>query len=230
MTESNHKLIRDYGIAVIVAVLAALGIRSLVVEAYRIPSSAMKPTLEAGDTIFVSKSAYGLRLPFFHKTTGTSLEELASKIPERGDVVIFSLSDEPGRDFIKRVLGLPGETVEVQQGRISLNGKSISTTITGDASCGTETLPEGKSYSSCWEPPAIENFGPQKIPADSIFVLGDLRSSATEQGKTQAWRVIPLSSLKGKAIWVWLSIEPGSFDSTGIFPHFRLQRMFRRIE
>ena len=225
MNEPNYKLLKEYGIAVLVAIVIAIGIRSFVIEAYRIPSSAMKPTLEAGDTIFVSKSTYNWRW-----LSKIRLGSSSTTLPKRGDVVIFSTSSEPGRDFIKRVIGLPGDSVEIRESRVTLNGTPLKTTIKGDTTCGTETLPEGKTFGTCWEPPAIENFGPETIPPDSIFVLCDLRSSATEQGKTKTWRVIPVSALKGQALWVWLSVDPGSFEQTGIFPQIRFQRMFRRIE
>src|SRR5262245_52071128 len=110
-----RKLLRDYGITVLLAVAAALLIRYSLIEAYRIPTSAMRPALEPGDTIFVSKSRFELRLP------GVSKPLSEGAPPERGEVVLFSMVDpdpEKGErhDFIKRVIGIPGDTVQLKRG------------------------------------------------------------------------------------------------------------------
>lgn len=220
--ESTPSLLKDYGIAVVLAIAVALTIRFFLIEAYRIPSTAMKPTLEAGDTIFVSKSAFGLRLP------GSSRPFLKLSAPQRGDVVIFSTPATPGRDFIKRVIGLPGDRVEIRKNTLLLNDKPLLTTATGDTLCGQETLPDLRSYPVCWEPPLPDDFGPELVPTDSVFVIGDLRSNPVPA--TQAWKIIPQDSLKGKALWIWLSVEPGDFERSSFFPRFRFERMFRRIQ
>ena len=102
------KLLREYGGAVFFAVILALIIRFFGVEVYRVPNAAMRPTLEAGDTIFVLKSSYGFRWP------GAERFFAAARTPERGEVVIVSFPQDQGRDFVKRVIGLPGDRVEIR--------------------------------------------------------------------------------------------------------------------
>src|SRR5687767_14523778 len=105
---TTSQLIRDYGGAILVAVAVALASRFFGIEAYRIPSPAMRPTLEPGDTIFVSKSAFGLRFP------GAAAPFTGGRPPARGEIVVYSPPIDPGRDYIKRVIGLPGDSVELR--------------------------------------------------------------------------------------------------------------------
>lgn len=219
MEATTRKLIRDYAGTVLGAVAVALLIRFYIIEAYRIPTMAMRPTLEPGDTVFVVKAPYGTKL-------------LASSEPQRGDVILFRGDDPAARDYIKRIVALPGETVELRNGGLWINGKSVSESIRANLNCGTESFADGKSGGVCHEPPLPENVGPVQIPPDHFFVLGDLRSLSQMDPilKGKSWGIIPASWIKGKALWIWLSIEPSSQSDSGKFPKVRLERMFRRIE
>ncbi len=220
MDATTRKLIRDYAGTVLGAVVVALLIRTYIIEAYRIPTMAMRPTLEPGDTVFVAKSPMGTRLL------------ASSDDPKRGDVILFRSDDPAGRDYIKRIVALGGETVELRKGVLWINGKAVSESIAPNGSCGTERLPDGKTTGVCHEPPIPEELSPTLIPNDSVFVLGDFRSlsqmDSTLKGKS--WGMIPKSWIKGKALWVWLSIEPPTQSESGRFPKVRFERMFRRIE
>jgi signal peptidase I len=215
----TRKIAIDYGGAILAAVIVAVFIRIFVIEAYRIPTSAMHPTLEPGDTIFVAKWPLGFN----------------RKI-ERGDVLVFASPAEPDRDYIKRVLGVTGDTVDVKKGRVTLNGKPLALPDSHkDAACGREAVPvEGgtRLHDLCWEPPLNEDFGPEKVPENSVFVIGDLRSqSPADAKKRRTWGIFPLEAVKGKAKWIWLSIEPHNPGISAVrFPNFRFERMFRRIE
>ena len=220
MSGRNRNIFRDYGIAVIAAVAIALLIRFFVIEAYRIPTPAMRPTLEPGDTIFVTK-----RPLVFDGSVS------------RGDVLVFESPQDPGREYIKRVIGIAGDVVALRKGHVTLNGKLIEGKATrgGNAPCGKESLPGPLptfEYEVCWEQPFPEDFGPEKIPEGSIFILGDLRSqSPSDTKKRRSWGIIPLSAVKGKARWIWLSVAPDSTRSSILsFPQIRFDRMFRRIE
>lgn len=223
MDASTKKLIRDYGGTVLGAGILALLIRVFMIEAYRIPTPAMRPTLEPGDTVFVAKAPFGLRL-------------LGEAGLERGDVILFRPSDKTGRDYIKRIIGLPGETVQISKGKVLINGVALVRNIGQHGNCGSESVPNGKPLPVCYEPPSPEDFGPEKIPADSFFVLGDFRSSSQLDPKTEktSWGIIPRAWLRGKAMWVWLSVEPPSPSDVGVspgrFPKVRFERMFRRIQ
>lgn len=224
-SDSEDTVLRDYGITILIAVLFALLIRFFVVEAYRIPTPAMRPTLESGDTIFVGKWQFGLRLPLL------DVRISAGNPPQRGEVILYAPPEDPKLDIIKRVIGMPGESVQVRQGKVSINGKPLEVTLSKNASCGSEKLPEGRSHETCWEPPTLEDFGPEKIPDGHVFVLSDLRSGpALEGSKSKAYAIIPITSLRGKALWTWMSIQPQTLEHSGLFPQFRFERMFRRIE
>ncbi|MEK6705798.1 MAG: signal peptidase I [Bdellovibrionota bacterium] len=220
-----YKLLRTYGIVAVIAVAVALTIRVFIIEAYRIPSQAMKPTLEAGDLIFVAKASFGFHVPWLNTVFGKARK------PQRGEVVVFSPQGEPKQNYIKRVIALGGETVQVSKGHISLNGIPLQADLAKNAVCGMETLTKNKSYQVCWEPPLIEDFGPAIVPEESVFVIGDFRSMPDEYKKrSSTWGIVPLSSLNGSALWIWLSIEPDSLEKMGgWFPRFRFERMFRRI-
>ena len=203
----------------VIAVLAAVLIRIFFIEAYRIPSGSMRPTLEAGDTVFVTK--------FDYKVSG--------KIPSRGDVVVFTDSVNSKRDYIKRVVGIAGETVQLKDGKLIINGKAvpIKPLPPGDPNaktCAQEFLPAAvASHGACWEPPALEDTQPEKVPEGSVYVLGDTRTqSPADVGKHKTWGIIPVSAVQGKAFVIWVSVEPRALR--GWFPLFRFDRMMKRIE
>ncbi len=206
-------ILKHYGFAVLIAVFLALFIRFFLIEAYRIPVVAMRPTLEAGDTIFVSKWDFGI---FKRK-------------PRYGEVILFSPPEDPGVDYIKRVVGLSGDTVEIKNGKVILNSQVLEVPTSTQSICGKEKILE-TVYPVCWEPPLIEDREPLKIPQDSIFVLADLRTQLPGKAK-RGWRVIPLSSLKGKPRWIWLSITPSlRSGESSWFSRIRFERMFRDIQ
>lgn len=223
--ESSASLIRDYGGTILVAVVLALLIRFFLIEAYRIPSAAMHPSLEPGDTIFVSKWPFGLRIPGFDRSFTSARE------PRRGEVVVFSMQDGSHRDYIKRVVGLDGDKIQMKDGHLIVN--DIPAEIPGSAksNCATEKTSDGYSYGVCYENPSVEDFGPAKVPPGSVFVVGDLRArTPRERGSdlpVRSWGVEPLQALRGSALWIWLSVEPS--NSSAVFPNFRLDRMFRRV-
>jgi signal peptidase I len=221
---SARGTLRDYGAAILVAVLLALLIRSFLIEAYRIPSASMKPTLEAGDTIFVWKSAFGLRLP------GARTPISGTRQPRHGEVVIFSPPSDPARDYIKRVVGMPGDVVELKRGQLWLNGRNVTQDHGASALCGQERL-HGVAYGVCWEPPLLEDQAPVKVPPGSVFVLGDLRTRSSELGRRAGIGIIPMDAIKAKALLIWLSIEPrgSAAPASGWFSRIRFERMFRSI-
>jgi signal peptidase I len=204
----------DYLITFLVAVALALFVRSYIIEAYRIPSNSMNPTLLPGDTLFVAK------WPFQSKTLTP---------PERGEIVVYTAPSESSStstsDYIKRIIGLPGDVVAIRQGQVILNGSKLISEKSFRKSCKDERLPNGISYPVCIDATPIQDMAPKTVPPGSVFVIGDFRSSLDTK-RHKAWNIIPLSSLKGKALWIWLSIDPQS-DSK--IPQLRMDRMFRRI-
>jgi signal peptidase I len=213
--------LKDYGGTIAVAVIVALIIRVFIIEAYRIPSSAMRPSLEPGDTIFVVKWPYVFS---DHK-------------PTRGEVVVFALPmpDDSSRDYIKRVAAVAGDTVQIKDGHLLVNGHSTEIPGSENTNCAAEKTVDGFTYPVCFEKPTIEDAGPEKVPEGSVYLLGDLRARTTREVGTdrmiKSWGIQPLKALKGTAKWIWLSVQPQSSGvATGLFPSLRFNRMFRRIQ
>jgi signal peptidase I len=175
---------REYVEAAAIAVLLALFIRTFVVQAFKIPSGSMEPTLLVGDHILVNKFIYGIKIPLIH----TTLIPVSS--PKRGDVVVFIYPVDKSKDFIKRVIGLPGDTVEIQDQKVIINGKRW------DDKHGYYDE-QGESIGNPGQP---ERF---KVPKGHIFVMGDNRDHSYD---SRFWGYVPMSSIKGKAFivyWSW---------------------------
>lgn len=177
---------REYAEAAVIAVLLALIIRAFVVQAFKIPSGSMEPTLLVGDHILVNKFLYGLKIPFLH----TTLVPISA--PQRDDVIVFIYPVDKDKDFIKRVIGLPGETIEITGKQILIDGKPFQDRY--------------GSYMEKHGNPAPENgtrFGPVTIPPDYYFVMGDNRDHSYD---SRFWGYVPFDSIKGKAFiiyWSW---------------------------
>lgn len=175
---------REYAEAAAIAVLLALFIRTFVVQAFKIPSGSMEPTLLIGDHILVNKFIYGVKIPFVHAT----LIPISS--PDRGDVVVFIYPVDKTKDFIKRVIGLPGDKIEIQDQKIFVNGE-----IYEDKHGYYADRRVRKS-----NPGHPEQF---TVPKGHIFVMGDNRDHSYD---SRYWGYVPMDTIKGKAFiiyWSW---------------------------
>ncbi len=178
---------REYTEAIIIAVLLALFIRTFIVQAFKIPSGSMLETLQIGDHVLVSKFIYGIKMPF----TGKVL--IPIKEPKRGDIIVFKFPQDPSVDYIKRVIAVGGETVEIKNKKVFINGKLLANDH------GQFTDPEIK--------PAIEgprdNYGPVTVPDGKLFVMGDNRDNSFDG---RFWGFVDLDAVRGKAFilyWSW---------------------------
>ena len=181
----RKSVVREYAEAIIIAVMLALFIRTFVVQAFKIPSGSMKPTLLVGDHILVNKFIYGIKLPFADKT----LVELGK--PKRGDVIVFKFPNDPKKDYIKRVIGLPGDKVQLINKRLFINGTPVEDPR-------ASYLPYGN----------YRSFGPVTVPADRLFVMGDNRDESSD---SRVWGFVPFSNLKGKAFLIYWSWDREEF-------------------
>ncbi len=225
--------------AVFWAALIALSIRSFVVEPFKIPSGSMIPTLLIGDYVLVNKFAYGVRLPF----TGTLL--FGERAPQRGDVMVFRFPDDPNQDYIKRLIGLPGDRIQIIDRRLWLNGKLIDRIDEGeyvspaDEPGGAfasvrylERNPEGAEYtvlqSSGEHPGRADLRGPWLVPEGRFFMMGDNRDNSADSRLWQNPFVSP-EQIKGKAFmihWSWVIASadqaPRSFIGDLLFTVWRV--------
>jgi len=203
------------------AALIALIIRSFLFHPFNIPSSSMKPTLLIGDFLFVSKFSYGYSrhsLPFSPPVMDG---RTSSREPARGDVVVFKLPADNRTDFIKRVIGLPGDTIEMRAGVVWLNGKALPRQRAGafeeTLPNGTvkslprylETLPNGRQYYTLDETPngRLDNTGVYRVPAGHYFMMGDNRDNSADSRVSSYVGYVPHENLVGPAQILFFSFD-----------------------
>jgi len=178
---------REYLEALAYAIVLALFIRAFVVQAFKIPSGSMIPTLQIGDHILVNKFIYGIKIPFTDKKLFTFKE------PKRGDIIVFRYPGDEDRDFIKRAIGLPGDTIEIRDKQVSINGKPLKEPY---AIFNEHNILGNAGYSR-------DNYGPVKIPPHHLFVMGDNRDNSMD---SRFWGFLDESKVKGRAFiiyWSW---------------------------
>jgi signal peptidase I len=173
--------------AIAVALLLALVIRTFVVQAFKIPSGSMLPTLQIGDHLLVNKFVYGARLeiPFTQLSFGR-LPGL--RAPQRGDVVVFVNPRDPSQDFIKRVVAVAGDTVEMRSRQLYVDGVAVTDPFATYRLGGV---------------PNSQRFGPYEVPAGTLFAMGDNRDESSD---SRIWGPVPLENVKGLAFiiyWSW---------------------------
>ena len=200
----KKSLWREYLEAAVIAVLLALFIRTFVVQAFKIPSGSMKPTLLIGDHILVNKFIYGIKMPF------TDYYILRIKHPQRGDIVVFKWPRDEKKDFIKRVIGIAGDKIEIKDDILYINDEKVRTDYIEKyrdehlslAYKYLEFIGKNKHY-ILDEYRRHEDFGPVAVPKNSIFVMGDNRDNSHD---SRYWRFVSVNKLKGKALiiyWSW---------------------------
>ena len=195
-------IIREYSEAIIVALLLAFAIRVFVVQAFKIPSGSMIPTLQIGDHILVSKLSYGLQWPadcklqwnFPPVNCYTSKTVIEFGKPQRGDIIVFRFPEDEEKDFIKRIVGTPGDSVQVRNKRVLVNGEPL----------------DDKAFTQRIDPGIIDgtinprdNFGPVTVPEGSYFVMGDNRDQSLD---SRFWGYVREEKIRGKAFriyWSW---------------------------
>ena len=184
----KKSLFREYAEAIVIAVLLALVIRQFAVQAFTIPSGSMMDTLLIGDYILVNKFLYGPEIPF----TDTHLPGLRS--PEHGDIIVFKYPNDESRDFIKRIIAVGGDTVQVKDNRVWLNGKLIDEPYVLPGSF-RNTPPTHCGY--------LYGCDPLMVPAGSYFVMGDNRDNSQD---SRYWGFVKREKIRGKAFliyWSW---------------------------
>ncbi|MBE0439595.1 MAG: signal peptidase I [Gammaproteobacteria bacterium] len=204
--EDKEPLVVEYARSFFPIILAVLVIRSFIVEPFRIPSASMLPTLHIGDFILVNKFAYGIRLPVLN----TKILETGE--PERGDVVVFRYPNDPNVDYIKRVVGLPGDTVGYFDKTIYINGEPVEhiqkqkdSSLVGIVPARIELHAEklGQHEHTILIDYDIRRVEGETVVADGhYFVMGDNRDNSND---SRYWGTVPEQNLVGKAFFIWMS-------------------------
>ncbi|MBQ7456400.1 MAG: signal peptidase I [Desulfovibrio sp.] len=200
--EKNKSVIRDFIEAIGIALILAIIIRTFVIQAFKIPSESMLDTLLVGDQLIATKFAYGLKYPFTHKYIYRGDD------PKRGDIIIFEYPENPDIDFIKRVIGVPGDVIEVRDKQLYRNGEPVK-----------------ESYVIFKEPdqirPVRDNFGPITVPKGEYFVMGDNRDNSHD---SRFWGCIKREAIRAKAWRIYFSWGAGGFSD------IRFDRFGMKIE
>ncbi|MBS4155158.1 signal peptidase I [Cobetia sp. MC34] len=204
----------DYAKSFFPVLLLVLVVRSFAFEPFQIPSGSMLPTLKIGDFILVNKYDYGLRLP----VVDTKVLEVGE--PERGDVMVFRFPEDPSTNFIKRVVGLPGDTIRYEGKQLYVNGEAIDKTLNARNSSeqsGEDLLDEtlGKHAHQIYNNP--RDPGPQmreiRVPEGMYFVMGDNRDHSND---SRYWGFVPEENIVGKAVAVWMHWKEGFLDFSSV--------------
>ena len=179
--------VKEYVESIIIAILIALFIRTFIICAYKIPSRSMVPTLLVGDHILVNKFIYGVKIPLLRKTI------IPVSAPKRGEIVVFIYPNDRSKDFIKRVIGVAGDKIEIKNKKIFINDQEFKDSY----GIFSDLLILPKSMQP------RDNFGPVIVPEKSIFVMGDNRDESLD---SRFWGFVNLKDVEGKAFiiyWSW---------------------------
>jgi signal peptidase I len=216
--------VREYVEAIAMAVAVAFALRAFVIEAFKIPSGSMIPTLMVGDHIFVNKFSYGPAIPYSHSRVWTSMP------PHRADVMVFAFPEHPDQDFIKRVIALPGDKLEARNGHPILNGWEVPSCRVGAWTYNDYDSPitrhEGDLYVEYLGDESYLTFydrasgvypeyqGPYFVKPGEVWVMGDNRNNSHD---SRMWfggqgGGVPFENIRGRALFVWLSVSDSGMD------------------
>ena len=226
------------------AVFIALIIRSFFAEPFNIPSGSMKPNLLVGDFIFVSKWSYGFSkhsLPF---SIPLIPKKIFSKLPQRGDVVVFKTPEDNRTDYIKRVIGLPGDRIQIIDGKIIINDnliirKKLNDFIDTDKNSSIKRIRKYKEYFfnkeievlDIMDQGIVDNTNLYVVPEGHFFVMGDNRDNSQDSRFTNIVGYIPIENLIGKAQFIFFSLENSRFLELWKWPKaIRTKRLFMQIQ
>jgi len=213
-----------------VSVLLFLLIRTFLVEAFKIPSGSMENTLQVGDFLLVNKLVYGAEVPFTH----ARLPRLRQ--PQRGDVMVFEWPEDPTKNFVKRLVGVPGDTLEMRDGTLIRNGKTLEERYVEHTEPDMDPAPEDFRWQRDYlvktaaaaggYHPSRNNWGPLVVPNGNYFVLGDNRDNSLD---SRYWGFVADSLVKGRPFVIYYSYSPDSVDTFAWLTHIRWGRLGERI-
>jgi signal peptidase I len=205
---------REYFESIVVAVILALFIRTFVVQAFKIPTGSMEPNLLVGDHLLVNKFVFAPAATAFERMI------LPMRPIRRGDIIVFKFPEEPERDFIKRVIGLPGDVVELRNRQVTINGQPI------EEAYAHYLFPVSDGESESHDVRA--KYGPVTVPVNHYFMMGDNRDNSQD---SRYWGFLPAHYVKGRALTIYWSFEsqPGTNPITGLLTGTRWRRLLHQI-
>ena len=215
MAEYKKSVVREYFESIVIAVILALFVRTWVVQAFKIPTGSMENNLLIGDHLLVNKFVFGPSLGPGERAL------LPMRDIRRGDVVVFKYPDEPERDFIKRVIGLPGETLELRNKKVFIDGQPL------DEPYVHFLDPEGYAQ-EVTSFDVRERYGPVRVPEGQYFVMGDNRDNSQD---SRYWGFLPRGYIKGRALMIYWSYDAAPQGSllTHFFTRTRWERLLHQI-
>ncbi len=190
--KSKKRLLWEYVEAIVTALILALIIRAYIIQAFKIPSGSMIPTLLIGDHILVNKFIYGTRIPL------TDRKILIWRSPEKGDIIVFKYPENPKKDFIKRVIATGGDVIEEKDKTVYVNGKALIEPYAHHFD---------QSVRLAGHDPR-DNFGPVVVPQGKLFVMGDNRDQSYD---SRYWGFVDLKDIRGKALVIYWSWDPDNW-------------------
>jgi len=207
---AKQPLMIEYAVSFFPVLALVLILRSFLFEPFHIPSGSMRPNLLVGDFILVNKFAYGVRLPVIHKKV------IDNGGPERGDVVVFRHPVDPSKDYIKRLIGMPGDRIEYRDKQLIINGQLIPAAyshpyapVLGDerdmyANVFNEALPEVEHLMMINPKVNRADDFTELVPAGHYFMMGDNRDNSLD---SRSWGVVPEENLVGRAMFIWMNFN-----------------------
>jgi len=215
MSSKAKRLFKEYAEALIIALVLALFIRTFVVQAFKIPSGSMLPTLKIGDHLLVNKFLYGIRVPIADKVL------VSFSQPDAKDIVVFEFPEDESKDFIKRIIGLPGDTIEIRNKHVYRNGEKLTEPYARHTSQQVinHPFPMDKWPPHRFDPRARDNLGPLKVPPGKFFVLGDNRDESYD---SRFWGFVEREEILGEAwiiYWSWSGLTDIRWRRIGNLVH-----------
>jgi signal peptidase I len=208
----KKSIVREYAESLIIAVILALFVRTWVFQAFKIPTGSMEPNLLIGDHLIVN------RMVFAPAVTGVERAILPGRTIRRGDIVVFKFPKDPERDFIKRVIGLPGDELVMHRKVVSINGKPIDEPYVHFLQ---PPSPDGQPQGDV----RLDDYGPVTVPAGQYFMMGDNRDNSED---SRYWGFMPESYVKGQALFIYFSFaENGSLS--GLLSDVQWSRLLNRV-
>jgi signal peptidase I len=219
----------DWTRSIVVALVVWFFLRTFLVEAFRIPSGSMENTLLIGDFLFVNKALYGAEVPIIHKRLPPVRE------PRRDDILVFDSVEEEGLKVVKRLIGMPGDTLSMENGELFRNGQRVNEpyAVHSDPTRSEDPIQRAKMRE--WqlphlvhrEPssyqPDLQEWGPIVVPPDSFFMMGDNRDSSYDG---RYWGFLPRKNVRGRPLVVYFSYDPGSWRAIPFLTAVRWGRLF----